>query len=62
MNFFFILAAICALGTLGILFLGVTTLGKPGAESRSKSNKLMQMRVGLQAATIVFLLLAVASS
>lgn len=62
MNFFFFLALICGLGTLATLFLGVSTLGKSGSEMKAKSNKYMQIRVGLQAATLVFLLLAVASA
>lgn len=62
MNIFFILALVCALGAFGTLFAGVGTMGNKGVETKRKGNKLMQMRVGLQAAAIVFAFLAVASS
>jgi len=62
MNIFFILAILCAVATLGTLFVGVGSMGKGGDDGRRKSNKMMQMRVGFQVATIVFLLLAVAGN
>ncbi len=62
MNIFFILALLCALATLGTLIVGVGTMGKSGEQTKAKSHKLMQARVGLQAATIVLLLLAAAGN
>lgn len=59
MNFFFILAFISALATLGVLFSGVFLMGKNGQDGKKRSNKLMQYRVGLQVLTLAFLFLAV---
>ena len=51
-----ILAAIAAVAiTLGF---GLKTLFTPGAEARSQSNRLMRLRVGLQAVAVVLLVLA----
>lgn len=51
-----ILVAIAAVAvTLGF---GLKALFTPGAEARSRSNKLMRLRVGLQAVAIVLLVAA----
>jgi hypothetical protein len=49
--FFTILIAILMLGTLGVLIAGMVGLVREGDPRRS--NRLMQWRVALQAATIV---------
>ena len=63
MTVLIILAGISALATLGVLFAGVATMGKGDTEGKKRGNRLMQMRVGLQALTIflLFLIAVVAS-
>ena len=46
--FFFILGMVFAVGTLGTLLVGVTTMGKGGAFNDKYGNKLMRLRVILQ--------------
>ena len=58
-TFFFILTGLFALLTLGVLMVGVVSMGKAGEFNRKYSNKLMRMRVMFQLATVACLVLAV---
>ena len=58
-SFFFILTGLFALLTLGVLMVGVVSMGKAGEFNRKYSNKLMRMRVMFQLATVACLILAV---
>jgi hypothetical protein len=58
-TFFFILTGLFALLTLGVLMVGVVSMGKAGEFNRKYSNKLMRMRVMFQLATVACLILAV---
>jgi hypothetical protein len=61
MGTFFIGAAlVCALATAGVLATGIFTMGKNAGDeaSRKRSQKLMQLRVWLQGAALLFLVLA----
>ena len=64
MTFLLILIPLGLLATLAVLLTGVYTMGKGGIHMRRRSNKLMQMRVLLQFATVlvIFLLVATAAS
>jgi sulfite exporter TauE/SafE len=62
MLLFFILAAIFAIGTLGILLAGGVTVAKGGDFNRKYGNRLMQARVACQALAIICLLLATATA
>lgn len=54
----FILALISALATLVVMFTGAIGMAKGGDFNKKYGNKLMQLRVGLQALTVLLLLLA----
>jgi cytolysin (calcineurin-like family phosphatase) len=58
MNFLFILALLCGLGALGVMFTGAIGMARGGDFNKKYGNKLMQARVGLQAAAILLLFLA----
>jgi len=62
MKIFFILAVISLVATLAVLLVGVTSMGKNTGEGRMRGNKLMRWRVGLQALTLVFFILAAATA
>ncbi len=53
-----ILLGTALLLTLGVLFAGIITMGRPGEASRERSNKLMRWRVILQGVAIVIFILA----
>lgn len=59
-NFFFFVALINAFAVLGVLIAGLYVTGKGGDTSKKYSNKLMQLRVWLQATTLCFLALSAA--
>lgn len=52
---FFILIPLLALTTLGVLATGIIAMIRGGEFNRRHGNRLMQMRVIFQAATIVLL-------
>ena len=55
---FLFLAIACMLATLGTLFAGIITMGRDtGKEGGMRSNKLMRLRVLLQAASLVLIVL-----
>lgn len=56
--FFLILAGLSMLGVVVSLGVGLVAMGGEGDASRRRSNKMMQFRVILQAAAIVFLALS----
>lgn len=58
--FFFILAMLSLVGVVATLFYGLLAPRSTVADSK-KSNKAMQLRVWLQGATIIFLILATVS-
>jgi len=58
---FFILAIATAVATLVVLIMGVMTMGREGEANLKRKNRLMRWRVGLQALTLVWLLLAAAT-
>ncbi|RZJ44941.1 MAG: twin transmembrane helix small protein [Brevundimonas sp.] len=55
MNIFDILIAAAILAVAVTLVLGLRQLYKDGPEARSNSNKLMRLRVALQAVAVVLL-------
>ena len=55
MSIFDILILGAILSVAVTLGLGLRALGRPGAEARSQSNKLMRLRVALQALAIALL-------
>jgi hypothetical protein len=55
MNVFDILIAIALISVAVTLGLGLRQLYKDGPEARSRSNKLMRLRVALQAVAVVLL-------
>lgn len=55
MNASHIIIILLMLGTLGVLLTGIFFMMRGGESNRKYSNKLMTLRVGLQAATIVLL-------
>ena len=55
MNIFDILIAAAILAVAVTLGLGLRQLYKDGPEARSRSNKLMRLRVGLQAVAVLLL-------
>jgi hypothetical protein len=55
MNIFDILIAAAILAVAVTLGLGLRQLYKDGPEARSRSNKLMRLRVALQAVAVVLL-------
>lgn len=57
-KFFFIAAMVSILAVLGSLLSGLWQMSGEGAEKRIKSNKMMQLRVFLQACALLFLALA----
>lgn len=58
MSFLFILAIIAAFATLAVMFTGAIGMAKGGEFNKKYGNKLMQARVGLQAITLILLVLA----
>ncbi len=61
-GFFLILMGIAMAALLGTLFIGVFSMAKGGEFNKKYGNKLMKLRVALQAVALVFFLLAVLSS
>ncbi len=61
-NLFFALMLIAMLLTLVSLGVGMGGMAKGGAFNKKYGNKLMQARIYMQGAAIVFFLLAVATS
>lgn len=55
-----ILIVIALVGVVASLLMGVINLYRNSAESRTRSNKLMRLRVILQAVAIVLLVVGVA--
>jgi len=55
---FFVLAIVTAIATLIVLVMGVMTMGRDDDVNLKRKNRLMRWRVGLQALTLVWLLLA----
>ncbi|TNE61772.1 MAG: twin transmembrane helix small protein [Alphaproteobacteria bacterium] len=59
----FILAILTMFATLGILITGVIGMAKGGEFNKKYGNRLMQLRVGFQALTVLLILiLAVTAS
>lgn len=58
-NPIFIVAAIAALGVLGVLLLGIGTFGKGGDFNRKHANRLMRYRVIGQFVAVVLVVIAV---
>ncbi|WND03993.1 HIG1 domain-containing protein [Temperatibacter marinus] len=62
-QFFFIIAILFALATLGFLLFGVGRMSQQGVENAKKSNKLMRYRILFQGlAVLALFLLAMAAS
>jgi hypothetical protein len=57
-TFFFIAALIALAGVVVTLFGGLAVMSKPGEKNRFNSNKLMELRIGLQGLAVFLLLLA----
>lgn len=58
-NPIFIVAAIAALGVLGVLLLGIGTFGTGGDFNRKHANRLMRYRVIGQFVAVVLVVIAV---
>lgn len=61
MNWLIVLIIAAALATLAVLGMGIVTMARGDDISGKKSNKLMQMRVLAQGATIVLIIIFVAA-
>lgn len=57
-KFFFIAAMISIIGVFAILLAGLWRMSREGGDNRLKSNKMMKLRVILQAMALLFLALA----
>ena len=57
-TFFFFVALVNAFAVLGVLICGLYVTSKGGDLAQKWSNKLMQLRVWLQATTLIFLALS----
>ena len=57
-KFFFFAALVSVFAVLLSLLAGILVMAKEGQENRIKSNKMMRLRVFLQAIALIFLLLA----
>jgi hypothetical protein len=55
----FIAIVVAVLGVLAILVLGIASFGKGGEDSRKRSNRLMQYRIGAQFVAVLLVLLFV---
>ena len=53
----FVLLPIMVLAVAIALILGLLAMNKDGEEARTRSNKMMRWRVGLQTATIVLIVI-----
>lgn len=62
MTSLFILALLFALATLVVMFVGAIGMAKGSEFNQKHGNKLMQARVGLQAVTLLLLVLAAATA
>lgn len=62
MKLLFILALISAIATMGVMFAGAIGMARGTEFNRKYGNKLMQARVGLQALTLVLLMLTAATA
>ena len=62
MSFLTILIFIALAVTLGVLFTGLISMGRTGADAAKRSNKLMRMRVIMQFVTLILLALFAAIS
>lgn len=58
MEAFDILILITVAAVVGALGIGIFNLSRPGTQARSRSNKLMRLRVVLQALAVVLILVA----
>ncbi|MCP1336312.1 twin transmembrane helix small protein [Futiania mangrovi] len=58
-NLLHILIPVAMGATALMVLLGLVTLFRRGAENRSRSNKLMRMRVALQFAAILLIMAAI---
>ncbi len=56
--FFFILALLCMAGVVVVFLLGIGAMARGRREDHTVSNKMMNLRVMLQAGAIFFLFLA----
>ena len=61
MNILIILTGISAILTLAVVFTGAISMAKAGEFNKKYGNKLMQARVGLQALTLLLLILSFAA-
>lgn len=59
---FSILAVVAMLAVLGVLGLGMVSMVRGGEFNKKHGNKLMRWRVGLQAAALVLVAIAILAS
>ena len=57
-GFFTILMIVAMLATLGVVVVGVISMARGGAFNRRNSNRLMRLRVVLQATALLFFVVA----
>ena len=58
-GFFTILMIVAMVATLGVVIAGVISMARGGAFNRRNANKLMRLRVALQATALLFFVIAV---
>ncbi|MEL6952905.1 MAG: twin transmembrane helix small protein [Pseudomonadota bacterium] len=52
---------LACIAVLVVLLMGINAFRKDGQDNRSRSNRLMQWRIGLQALAVVVILIVVAA-
>ena len=57
-GFFTILMIVAMVATLGVVIVGVVSMARGGAFNRRNANKLMRLRVVLQATALLFVVVA----
>ena len=57
-GFFTILMIVAMMATLGVVIVGVISMARGGTFNRRNANKLMRLRVALQATALLFFVVA----
>jgi hypothetical protein len=57
-GFFTILMIVAMMATLGVVIVGVISIARVGTFNQRNANKLMRLRVALQATTLLFFVVA----
>ncbi len=57
-GFFAILMIVAMMATLGVVIVGVISMARGGTFNQRNANKLMRLRIALQATALVFFVVA----